>query len=142
MTTLNPELILVDDDSVLLLILEKMIRRVNPNHPTASFSSGNEALNFLASNSDPNNPRFLLVDINLNDMSSWDFLSLLETRNLQFHKVILMTSSISSTNADRARKYPSVIGFFEKPITFENFHQIFEMIRKEKKALTFSAKMH
>ncbi|OOG76529.1 response regulator [Algoriphagus sp. A40] len=139
---MNPELILVDDDSVLLLVLQKMIRRISPESQIDSFSSGKDALDFLTSNSDPTNPIFLLVDINLNDMSSWDFLSLLQTRNLQYHKIILMTSSISSSNSDLARKYPSVIGFFEKPITFENFHQIFEMIRKEKKALTFSVKMH
>lgn len=138
---MSPELILVDDDSVLLMLLEKMIRRLVPDHPITSFSSGNDALTFLETESDPNHPQFLLVDINLKDMSSWDFLSRLESRNLHHHKVILMTSSISSANADRARMYPSVVGFFEKPITFENFHQIFELIRKEKKALTFSDKM-
>lgn len=139
---MNPELILVDDDSVLLLILQKMIRRVDPERQTVSFSSGNSALNFLTNNSDPNTPRFLLVDINLKDMSSWDFLSLLESMNLHYHKVILMTSSISTSNAVMVKKYRSVVGFFEKPITFENLHQIFEMIRKEKKALTFPTKMH
>lgn len=128
---MNPELILVDDDGVLLVILEKMIRKVNSDIKLTLFSSGKEALAYLSNNPKPLSSRFLMVDINLKDMSGWEFLNELETRKDNFSKVILITSSVSSSNSETAKKYVPVIGFFEKPITFEKIHQIFDLIKKD-----------
>lgn len=36
-----------------------------------------------------------MLDINLKDMSGWDFLKELESRNDQFSKLIIITSSLS-----------------------------------------------
>lgn len=128
---MNPELILVDDDSILLIVLDKMIRKVDPDIKLRMFSSGKEVLDYLSNFPKPVNPRFLLVDINLKDMSGWELLNELETRKDNYSKVILITSSVSSLNSETAKKYVSVIGFFEKPITFENIHQIFDLIKKD-----------
>lgn len=128
---MNPELILVDDDSILLIVLEKMIRKVDPDIKLSMFSSGKEVLDYLSNFPKPVIPRFLLVDINLKDMSGWELLNELETRKDSYSKVILITSSVSSLNSETAKKYVSVIGFFEKPITFENIHQIFDLIKKD-----------
>jgi CheY-like chemotaxis protein len=70
-----------------------------------------------------------MLDINLKDMSAWDFLDQLQQIAAPCPNVILMTSSVSSANQEKAKEYPQVIGFFEKPITFENIHQIFELIK-------------
>jgi DNA-binding NtrC family response regulator len=128
---MNLELILVDDDKVVLVVLEKMIHKVNAAINLTFISSGKETLAHLNSISGQVNSRFLMIDINLKDMSCWDILNELEARNDKCSKVILMTSSVSTSNTEIAKKYPSVIGFFEKPILFENIHQIFELIKKE-----------
>lgn len=128
---MNPELILVDDDSILLIVLDKMIRKMDPDIKLRMFSSGKEVLDYLSNFPKPVIPRFLLVDINLKDMSGWELLNELETRKDNYSKVILITSSVSSLNSETAKKYVSVIGFFEKPITFENIHQIFDLIKKD-----------
>lgn len=128
---MNPELILVDDDSVLLIVLEKMIRKVDPDIKLSLFSTGKEALAYLSDIPQPVNSRILILDINLKDMSGWELLNELEIRKDKFSKVILITSSVSSSNSETAKKYVPVIGFFEKPITFENIHQIFELIKKD-----------
>ncbi len=130
---MNSELILVDDDEVLLVILEKMIQKVNPNLHLKLFSSGNAALNHLNNYQNSEAHPYLLVDINLKDMSGWDFLNQLQTRKDQFSKVILITSSVNSSNPVTAKKYLPVIGFFEKPITFEVIHQILELIEQNHK---------
>lgn len=130
---MNSELILVDDDEVLLVILEKMIHKVNPDLPLKLFNAGHKALSYLSSLKSPETTRYLLVDINLKDMSGWDFLNELEIRKDKFSKVILITSSVSSSNPETAKKYVPVIGFFEKPITFENIHQIMDLIEKNHK---------
>ncbi len=123
----HPELLVVDDDEILLVILGKMIAKVNPEINVVTFSKGRDALDFLQ-NKTENKIRFLLVDINLRDMDGWDFLSELEARQDGFSKVILITSSVSSHNPITAARYPNVIGFFEKPITFEIIKKIDRII--------------
>lgn len=127
---MKSEIILVDDDEVLLVILEKMFHKVSPDTKLRLFSSGMEALDHLANSPITGLNRFLLLDINLKDLSGWDFLNELADRNDTNSKVILITSSVSALNSEFAKKYTSVIGFFEKPITFEKIHRILEQIRE------------
>lgn len=128
---MNPEIILVDDDKVVLLILEKMFKKSSPDLRLSIFSSGKETLTRL--NFDPNlsGERFFLVDINLKDMSGWELIGELEKRSGNPPKVLLMSSSIYLLVSDTLEKHPNVIGFFEKPITFENIEQILELIKKD-----------
>lgn len=125
---IDPQLLIIDDDEVLLIILEKTIRKVNPNRDLLFFNSGRSALDYLKSTREPEKKRLLLVDLNLKDMSGWDFLKELESRNDQNSQVIIITSSVSSNNQEIAKKYSSVIGFFEKPITFDVINQIENII--------------
>lgn len=69
-----------------------------------------------------------MLDINLKDMSGWDFLAELEARNDQYSKVIIITSSVSKNNEVLAKEHPSVIAFFEKPITFDIINRIESLI--------------
>lgn len=128
---MNSELILVDDDKILLIILEKMIRIVNPDCQLTSFGSGDEALTYLSEKPEGEKSAFLMLDINLKDMSAWEFMDELIGKTANCPKIILMTSSVSSSNLERAKKYIPVIGFFEKPITIEIIHEIFELIKKD-----------
>ena len=76
---MNSEIILIDDDEILLVILEKMIRKVMGELELKTFNSGTSALEFLKNCVDqtPIN-RYLLVDVNLKDMTGWDFLTQME----------------------------------------------------------------
>lgn len=126
---MNSEIILIDDDEILLVILEKMIRKVMGEIELKSFNSGTAALEFLKNNVDPIPiSRYLLVDVNLKDMTGWDFLTRLEEENYQNFKAIVITSSVSLSNHATAEKFPSVIGFFEKSITFKIIEQIHQKI--------------
>lgn len=125
---MSPHLLIIDDDEVLLMILEKIIQKVNPKRNLSLFSSGRSALDRLEKMNADQKVRFLMLDINLKDMSGWDFLKELESRNDQFSKVILITSSVSKNNQEIAKKYSSVVAFFEKPITFEIINKIESII--------------
>lgn len=109
-------------------MLEKMIHKLNPLRNLTMFSWGRSALDCLEELKSHQNSRFLLLDINLKDMSAWEFLSELESKNDQYSKVIIFTSSVSKHNQEIAKKYSSVIAFFEKPITFEVVNQIEKII--------------
>ncbi len=128
---MNPELILVDDDEVLLIILEKMFLKVRPDAKLTLFSSGQAALDHLATVPSMGKRRYLLVDIYLRDLTGWDFLNELNARNDQFSKVFLFTASVNSSNSELAKKYKLVIDFFEKPISFDKIHKIFELIEQD-----------
>lgn len=123
------ELILVDDDRILLVILEKMIRIVNPDLKLASFVSGQAAMNHLSDTPAPHTTRHVLLDINLTDMNAWHFIENLDPRIQASTKFILMTSSVSSANSEKAKNYEQVVAFFEKPVTFENIHHILNLTK-------------
>ena len=125
---MTTELILVDDDKILLIVLEKMIRTVRKDLQISSFISGKQALDYLSENPGSKESGSILIDINLRDMNAWEFIDQLEAAKDACPKIILMTSSVSSVNSERAKKHIAVTGFFEKPITFENVHQIFQML--------------
>lgn len=125
---MNPELLIVDDDEVLLMILEKIIQIVNPKRTLSLYSSGRSALDRLAEIQHEEKTRFIMLDINLKDMSGWDFLNELEARDDQFSKVIMITSSVSKNNEVFAKQHSSVIAFFEKPITFDIINSIESII--------------
>lgn len=110
------------------MILEKIIQKVNPERNLSLYSSGRSALDRLEEMKAEQKTRFLMLDINLKDMSGWDFLKELESRNDQFSKVIMITSSVSKNNQEIAKKYPSVVAFFEKPITFQTINKIESII--------------
>jgi len=125
---ISPKTLIVDDDEVLLMILERIIQKVNPERNLSLFSSGRAALDRLEELKDDQKIRFIMLDINLKDMTGWDFLKELESRNDQFSKVIMITSSVSQNNWQIAKKYSSVIAFFEKPITFDIINKIEALI--------------
>jgi DNA-binding NtrC family response regulator len=128
---MNPEIILVDDDEVLLVILQKMFLKVRPDAKLIFFSSGKAALNHLALTPSLGRRRFLLVDIYLKDLSAWDFLNELTARKDEESKVFLFTASVSRANYETAKKHPPVIDFFEKPITFEKIEKILKQIDED-----------
>jgi FixJ family two-component response regulator len=128
---MNPEIILVDDDEILLIILEKMFLKVRPDAKLTLFSSGKAALDHLANTPDSGKKRFLLVDLHLKDLSGWDFLNELTDRKDELSKVFLFTASVNTANFETAKKYTPVVDFFEKPISFDKIHKIFELIQQD-----------
>lgn len=128
---MNPEIILVDDDEVLLIILEKMFLKVRPDAKLTLFSSGKAALDHLAKTPTSGKNRFLLVDLYLKDLSGWDFLNELNARKDEVSKVFLFTASVNSSNFETAKKYAPVIDFFEKPISFDKIHKILDLIQQD-----------
>ncbi|SEF86664.1 response regulator [Algoriphagus boritolerans] len=125
------ELVLVDDDEVLLTILEKMFLKVRSDVKITLYNSGQKALDHLTNTHSVSGKRFLLVDIYLNDMSGWDLLDELTKRNDAASKVFILTSSVNPIHLETAKNYSQVIDFFEKPISFDKIHRIFELIEKE-----------
>ncbi len=124
---MKKQLLVVDDDEVLLMIIERMFIKVNPELKVRTFLEGKEALAYLAE-SDSETVPTIMVDIYLKDMNGWEFLEVLDQNEKFKSKVFLITSSVGSQNEITAQQYQSVAGFFEKPITFESIKAINQII--------------
>ena len=120
---MNPELVLIDDDPILLIVLEKMFKKVNPNLTIHSFESGLNGLAFFKTTK-TDQKSIALVDVNLKDISGWDFLKELESTTDNPPHVIIITSSVHSENPLKSQRYSSVVGFYEKPITLDVIKKI------------------
>jgi response regulator RpfG family c-di-GMP phosphodiesterase len=123
------KLIIIDDDKIALMILKKMINAINPNLEILSFLRGKDALTHLEQQG-PESCPYILVDFHLLDMKGWEFLDELEKKPGFCSKVFLITSSLSSEIPIRSKEYKSVLGFFEKPLTFETLESINELVIK------------
>lgn len=118
------KVLIIDDDDIVLLVERKMLQRCKISAQPLSFKGGQPALEYLGG-APINEEILILLDINMPEMSGWEFLSRLEKldkKNKIF--VIMVTSSVDRYDKEIAQKYSRVVGFIEKPITADNCEKI------------------
>jgi len=122
--------LLVDDDILINLINTRVIELSNRVTKITALSSAEEALAFLNQiiDKEPSNfPEYIFLDINMQDMDGWEFL----THFAQFPKqlleqcaVILLTSSIDKSDIKKAKSNPLIYDYLSKPLCLENFNAV------------------
>lgn len=116
------EICLIDDDDIVCFINKRMISSVIPDKKIEVFNSADEALNYLKS-TPQNFKRYIFLDLNMPIKSGWQFLE--EYKNVENQSpIIILTSSIDSTDRERAKRYPEVVSFFSKPLTNEKIKSL------------------
>lgn len=118
-------ILLVEDDSVDVMNVQRAFVKNNINNPLHIAFNGVEALNMLrGSNGKPKlnpMPRIILLDINMPKMNGLEFLR--ELRNdddLKSVSVFVMTTS--NDDQDKIEAYNlNVAGYILKPLSFEKF---------------------
>lgn len=116
---------LVDDDEVVNYIHNKMI--LNHKSPVTIhlFADSMEALDHLFSEKDKNKISLILLDINMPEMTSWEFLAKLDHYSLsQKILVVIVTSSVSKQDEQIAQQYNRIIDYFIKPVTDEDINRL------------------
>lgn len=123
----NPivNILLVDDDSVDVMNVQRAFKKNNITNPLYVAHNGVEALDQLrgtngAPKIDPI-PRIIMLDINMPKMGGLEFLKNLRAdAALKNISVFIMTTS--SDDKDRVEAYNyNVAGYIVKPISFESF---------------------
>ena len=123
----NPvvNILLVDDDSVDVMNVQRAFKKNNITNPLFVAHNGVEALDQLrgangAPKIDPL-PRIIMLDINMPKMGGLEFLKHLRAdASLKNISVFVMTTS--SDDKDRIEAYNyNVAGYIVKPISFESF---------------------
>lgn len=107
---------LIDDQAIANLIMTKLIRAKRPEVEIVEYTSAAHALDELS----VENPDLIFLDINMPQMNGWEFLDKMPANNQA--SVVMLTSSTSQQDAQKAQKYPQVSDYFIKPLSMDNLH--------------------
>lgn len=116
-------ILLVDDDEVDVMNVQRAFKKNEIENPLTIASNGLEALDLLRSGNLIPSPKIILLDINMPKMNGIEFLrELRKDEDLKSISVFVMTTS--NQDADKINAYNlNVAGYILKPLSFEKFTQ-------------------
>ncbi|WP_296700380.1 response regulator [Algoriphagus sp.] len=112
---------LIDDDPISTFVTEKLISK-NVNEPCQfyKFQNAKDALKEIYKIK----PNYLFLDLNMPDMSGWDFLDTLDTTQNDA-EIYILSSSVDERDIHKAKKYGFVKDYFSKPLIKKYIKSIF-----------------
>ena len=118
------DFLIVDDSDAFVKLTRRTLQKSGLICTVVNASNGKAALNVLAGRETC--PDVILLDMNMPVMNGFEFLD-------QFVKdghctdrtlVYMLTSSVMEQDKMRAKSYPEIKGYFEKPLTTEDIGRI------------------
>jgi CheY-like chemotaxis protein len=113
-------ILLVEDDKLDVMDMQRTLNKMNILHRTSVARNGEEAVDYLTSVSPSEKPDVILLDINMPKMNGIEFLSAVrkkeEWRDL---KVFIVTTSDERVDKEAAKKL-GVSGYIVKPLKLNN----------------------
>ncbi|GAB3201921.1 CheY-like chemotaxis protein [Pontibacter aydingkolensis] len=124
MTDKEVNILLVEDDYLDIMNVERELKKINIDHPIHVARNGREALSMLRGEGTPKispAPSVILLDINMPKMNGIEFLTELRREPEFSHiPVFIMTTSNEETDRMAAQRL-NVAGYIVKPLTFDSF---------------------
>ncbi|MDB5149909.1 MAG: response regulator [Mucilaginibacter sp.] len=121
---------IVDDDSIYVYGLKKLIGIKELNTRLSHFINGQEAINALKkAKEDHQLPDVILLDINMPVMDGWEFMNEFANLKPQTGKnitVYIMSSSIDLNDIHRAKNISEVSDYLFKPVRTSQLIKIFD----------------
>jgi CheY-like chemotaxis protein len=73
-------------------------------------------------------PQLILLDINMPIMTGWEFLDQYHNLGLSSEetKIVMISSSIYKEDKNKAKEYPAVVDYIDKPLTVEKLQELVE----------------
>jgi CheY-like chemotaxis protein len=129
---------LIDDDSMYLFLVKKLIEKQQVCDNILEFSKATEALSFLKENSSDSEllPDVILLDINMPEMNGWEFIKNYQQLKSSISKPItiyMVSSSVDEEDKMRSQALPEITDFMVKPLTAEKLNAICCVINQERK---------
>jgi CheY-like chemotaxis protein len=124
-----PVIAVVDDDSVYQFTASRTLQATHLAHQILQFQNGSEALNFLRKGLDASQsiPDIIFLDINMPITDGWAFLEEFHQLKARLQKdiqIYMVSSSIDPRDRNRARAFPEVTDYIEKPISMNKFSEL------------------
>ncbi len=122
---MSRKILIVDDDSIVQFIHQKLIQKILPNEVVQSFLNTKEALDFILNSKNESIKYLVFLDINLLPFNAWEWIVLLR-ENLVANQVeiILISSSVDPEDMDKAALFSEIKGFVSKPLRVENLEDL------------------
>lgn len=126
---MNLKTVIVDDDSVFVMMLKKLVVRDPFYGEPKDFGNGQQAIDFLKTNYDPSSQYVIFLDINMPVMNGWEFLEgIREFADPNNTMVFIVTSSINEADTRAADNNEYVLEFLTKPILGPKLQSVKEKI--------------
>ena len=110
---------LVDDQPITNFITRKLLENEGVTSKIKEFTNPLIALEELESDKDP----FIFLDLNMPEMTGWEFLDNLKTKK-HCPKIVILTSSTSELDVLKAKDYPCVVDYIMKPFSKIKFSKL------------------
>ena len=123
-------ILLVEDDEVDVMNVQRAFKKNNIANPLTVAGNGLEALNKLRNGEVPRDRRIILLDLNMPKMNGIEFLRELRADPvLSVTPVVVLTTS--NDDRDKIEAYHlNVAGYLLKPVTFTNFCEVMATLNK------------
>ncbi|WP_300566216.1 response regulator [Flavobacterium sp.] len=125
----SKSLILIDDDEIVVYLTKKIVSQNDLVELIKVFNNGKDAIDYLKENI--NNvellPEIIFLDLFMPIMDGWEFLDEYIKIRPRIGKAItiyIISSSVSPTDINRAKKYSEVSDYIIKPVTKNHFLDI------------------
>lgn len=120
MPEVDMKILLVEDNDLDVIVLQRLLRRLKLNHPVVRARNGEEALAILQPGEDSAGivpPFTMIVDINMPRMNGFELLDAI-AGDLVLSQVptYIMSTSDREQDKNRARQY-RIRGYVVKPVT-------------------------
>lgn len=121
--------ILIDDDQISNLIHARIIKKAceNSTPEVISFIKAEEALEFITMGNNPvlkKNEIIILLDLNLPEVSGWEFLDRIKHLPESLFNIYILSSSVAKADIKKSKKYSCVKGYLCKPLSIPDIHKL------------------
>ncbi|TYB79073.1 response regulator [Bizionia myxarmorum] len=128
-------IMLIDDNKIDLFVNQRIIEKYNPAVKTRAFTNGLSAISFFkllelnATIKSVAIPRVILLDINMPEMSGFNFFEEFKQLNIM-HKnkidVYILSSSTSPDDIKKAQNESRCAGYITKPLTVDKLKSLLD----------------
>lgn len=120
--------LVIDDDPISNFICQVLIKKALNDAYIKTFTSPQEGLDFLHREyKDSCHPTVLLLDINMPEMSGWEFMEYFEKMDESIKKqftIYILSSSLDERDKERAQKNKNIKDYIEKPLNKEMISEL------------------